>query len=78
MTVYVAYDAGAATVPDWLNPSSSGYVDAGISVSSTDPSSPSLTVYSQSFSAGDIPLGGNMAAGAAGANSNYLVIVVEQ
>jgi FAD/FMN-containing dehydrogenase len=53
-------------------------VDAGLNVQTTDPSSPTLHVYSQSFAAGAISLGGNLATGASGANSNYLVVVVEQ
>jgi len=78
VTVYVAYDAGAASLPDWLDPASSSYVDAGLNVQTSDPSSPTLHVYSQSFAAGAISLGGNLATGASGANSNYLVVVVEQ
>ena len=79
-TVYVAYDAGASSLPDWLNPAvaESGYTDAYLDIQTTDPLSPTLHVYSQTFSAGTVSLGGNMAAGATGANSNYLVIVVEQ
>jgi hypothetical protein len=47
-------------------------------VESTDPSSPQLAVYARSFGAGSVVLGGNMATGASGANSNYVAVVVEQ
>jgi lysophospholipase L1-like esterase len=74
VTVYVAYDAGA-TPPDWLT---TAYTNTGLTVQTTDPSSPTLTVYSKSFAAGAVSLGGNLATGASGANSNYLVIVLAQ
>jgi hypothetical protein len=54
------------------------YVSTGLTVETTDPSSPTLTVYSKSFAAGAVSLGGNLATGASGANSNYLAIVVAQ
>jgi lysophospholipase L1-like esterase len=78
VTVYVAYDAGAASLPDWLNPATSSYTATGLTVQSTDPSSPQLAVYSRDFGAGSVTLGGNLATGASGANSNYVAIVVEQ
>jgi hypothetical protein len=78
VTVYVAYDAGAASLPNWLNPSSSSFSDTGLEVQSSDPASPALHVYSKSFAAGSVSLGGNLAAGASGADSNYLVVVTEQ
>lgn len=74
VTVYVAYDAGASSRPNWLN---SGYVNTGLTVASTDPASPLLRVYQRTFAAGTVTLGGNLAAGAAGADSNYVVIVTE-
>ncbi len=78
VTVYVAYDAGAATLPNWLNPALSGYADTGLTIQTSDPSSPTLRLYSQAFLAGAISLGGNMATGASGADSNYLAVVVAQ
>lgn len=77
VTVYVAYDAGATSRPDWLT-LPNGWADSGLDVSTTDPLSPTLHVYSRSFAAGSVSLGGNLATGASGANSNYLVVVVEQ
>jgi len=75
VTVYVAYDAGAVSLPDWLNPTISGFVDAGVDVSTNDPLTPTLHVYSQVFAAGAVSLGGNLATGASGADSNYLIVV---
>ena len=72
VTVYIAYDAGATATPNWMG----GYINTGMTVGSTDPSSPVLNLYSSTYSAGTITLGGNLAAGASGANSNYVVIVV--
>ena len=76
--VYVAYDAGASSLPNWLNPALSGFTDTFLDIQTTDPVSSVHNVYSQAFSTGTVSLGGNMAAGANGADSNYLVIVVEQ
>ncbi len=78
VTVYIAYDAGAATLPTWLDPAFSGYADTGLTLQTDDPSSPNYRLYSQSFSAGAISLGANLATGASGADRNYLVIVVAQ
>ncbi|MGE3480676.1 MAG: putative Ig domain-containing protein [Gammaproteobacteria bacterium] len=71
-TVYVAYDGGAATLPDWM----SSFTPTGMTVGTTDPLSNTLNVYSRDYAAGTITLGGNQASGASGANSNYIVIVV--
>ncbi len=78
VTVYVAYDAGATSLPNWLNPATSSFLDAGVNVQTTDPLSSTLRVYSQAFVApGTISLGGNLATGASGSNSNYLAVVVQ-
>ncbi len=78
VTVYVAYDAGATSRPDWLALPANGWLDAGLNVQTTDPLTPTLHVYSKSFPAGPVNLGGNLATGASGADSNYLAVVVEQ
>ncbi|MFN2302654.1 MAG: SGNH/GDSL hydrolase family protein [Anaerolineales bacterium] len=72
VTVYVGFDAGASSLPPWL----SGFTDTGQSINVSDPLSSQLRLYSQSFPAGNINLGGNMEGGNHGADSNYLVIVV--
>jgi lysophospholipase L1-like esterase len=75
VTVYVAYDAGANSRPNWL---ANNFTDAGLNIKVTDPSSPTLHAYKRDYPGGTISLGGNLAAGANGANSNYVVVVVEQ
>jgi hypothetical protein len=69
VTVYLAYDARATARPAWL----AGWRDTGSSLNSTDVP---LDLYANDFAAGSITLGGNLAAGAAGASSNYTVAIV--
>lgn len=71
-TVLIAYDAGAASLPNWM----SAYANTGLTLGTNDPLSPTLNLYSRSYGAGSVVLGGNMANGASGANSNYIAIVV--
>ncbi len=73
VTVYIAYDAGATSLPSWM----SSFSPTGLTVETTDLLSPILKLYSRSYGAGTITLGGNMATGASGALSNYIAIVVE-
>jgi hypothetical protein len=68
-TVYVAYDARATSLPAWL----AGWSNTGIALNNTDTL---LKLYARNFAAGPITLGGNLAAGAAGALSNYSVAIV--
>ena len=75
VNVYIAYDGGATALPDWM----SGFTDAGETISTNDPASPILRLYVRSYTtAGAITLGGNLQGSAAGADSNYVAIVVEQ
>ena len=69
-TVYVAYDADATSLPDWLNPATSTYTSTGLQVTTTQTT---YQVYSRTVSAGTVTLGGNNATGAAGASEMYLV-----
>jgi hypothetical protein len=69
VTVYVAYDKRATSLPDWL----SGWNSTDLMVGTTDVK---RRVYAKDFTEGTITLGGNRAAGAAGADSNYNVMVV--
>ena len=69
--VFIAYDKRATSLPDWM---SSFHFD-GRSISVSDLYAPSLRLYSRSFSAGTVTLGGNLAPGASGATSNYVVLV---
>jgi hypothetical protein len=71
--VYVGYDHGATAPPDWLennfNPTS------GV-IGVTDPGTSVLDLYKAAFGPGTITLGGNLAEGASGASSSYVVIVM--
>ena len=70
-TVYVAYDSRASSIPTWL----SGFTKTALAISVSDTALDHFDVYSKSFSPGSVVLGGNMASGASGASTNYIVIV---
>ena len=72
-TVYVAYDGRATNIPAWLS-SANGWTPTSETFNTNDAASP-FTVYAKSFPAGQVTLGGNMQSPAAGAGSNYTVIV---
>jgi len=77
-TVYVAYAPRATTLPSWL---ASGWQKLGrLDVQTTDPYQDSLDVYGREFDEddldeGELTLGGNLAGGGAGAETNYVVLV---
>jgi len=83
VTVFVAYDSVATTLPNWL--SSFSNTGAQIQVSQ---SGASFKVYCSSLTPDTcdslpsgtvtVTLGGNLASPAAGAQNNYVVIVVPQ
>ncbi|WP_187264806.1 PKD domain-containing protein, partial [Pontibacter beigongshangensis] len=69
-TVYIAYDPRGTSLPAWLNgwqklPDRIGVNDSKISY---------MELYSKSFSAGTVSLGGNLASPAVGAQNNFFVI----
>ncbi len=69
-TLYVAYDPRATALPAWL----SDWTKTIISLGTTDPGSSTFDLYSKSFAAGEVTLGGALAPPAAGSEMNYLVI----
>jgi len=71
--VYVAYDASATSLPNWLD----SFVRTGESLEVESPNVTSLELYKKSYPAGLIQLGANLAVGAVGSNSSYVVIVKE-
>ena len=71
-TVYVAYDSRATSLPNWL---SGNFSPTYMSIKVEDYSMLYFDVYVRNFPAGTITLGGNLASGADGAHSNYIVIV---
>lgn len=70
-TVYIAYDADAGGLPNWLNPATSAFTEVpGLQLTTTQTT---YRIFSRPVSAGTVTLGGNNAAGAAGASDMYLV-----
>jgi len=65
-TVYVAFDAGAASLPAWL----SGWRDTGLAISTSDLAA--LHVYEKEFPAGAVELGGN---GGSSSGRMYVALV---
>ena len=75
--VYVAYDAAATVLPEWLDPATSSFVAVNETVDSDNPNTPTYDLYVMSVGTGSVILGGASRTPAAGAQSNMLVIVVE-
>lgn len=73
-TVYIAYDKRETALPAWLA-AGSGWTLTSVAFSGSDAGAAPMKVYSKSFSAGSLTLGGNLQAPAAGAQSSYAVIV---
>jgi lysophospholipase L1-like esterase len=71
VTVYVAYDSRASSIPTWL----SGFTKTALTIGVSDTGLGHFDVYSKSFSPGSVVLGGNMASGAVGSKTNYIVVV---
>ncbi|WP_242919898.1 malectin domain-containing carbohydrate-binding protein [Pontibacter liquoris] len=69
-TVYVAYDPRATALPTWL----SGWTKLADQLGVEDSQISAMNLYSKSFAAGKVTLGGNLASPAAGAQTNYLVV----
>lgn len=70
VAVYVAYDYRATTIPDWLS-------DWAVQVPRLGSSDVERVLYLKEFPAGNITLGGNLAAGASGARSNYNIAIID-
>ncbi|WP_221392227.1 T9SS type A sorting domain-containing protein [Dyadobacter sp. NIV53] len=70
--IYVLYDPRATTLPAWLQ----GWQKLNDKVYTTDSGTSYLNVYAKEYPAGNITVGGNLAAPAAGALTNYIVAAV--
>jgi hypothetical protein len=70
-TVYVAYDSRATRLPSWL---SNGFELTSMTIGISEEMG-HFRVYQHDFPAGTVSIGGNMASGAEGASSNYIVVV---
>lgn len=71
MKVFIGYDSRASGVPDWLK-NNFYKIDQGIGVSDR---ARELEIWERIFPAGKVTLGGNMAKGARGAQSMYVVLL---
>jgi PKD repeat protein len=71
-TVYIGYDHRASSLPDWIT---ANYAAVGDGVGVSDVSASPLMLWSRDVSAGTVVLGGNMAAGASGAGSMYIIML---
>ncbi len=73
VTIYIAYDADAARLPQWL----SDFTREPYTIEVDQLGTPRyLKVYSQKFAAGQVALGGNRAAGSSGnIFMHYLIII---
>jgi hypothetical protein len=69
--LFIAYDGRATAFPNWLLRDFEPRPELQVK---TDEEASPLVVFAKSFPAGRITLGGNSAAGAAGAGSNYVVL----
>jgi hypothetical protein len=69
--VYVAYDVRASSLPDWLDDGTWFNTGENLVGSNGD----TLRLYRKRYDAGTVWLGGNLATGAAGAGTNYTVMV---
>lgn len=72
VTLWVAYDRRATALPDWLD-NNFVYSGSSLKVATTDDDMDFFNLYYADFGAGSIILGGNLATGASGAKSNYIV-----
>ena len=72
--VYVAYDADSALRPAWLT---SGYTDTGINISTSNPLAANMRLFESNSSVTGTHTVPAAAAANNGAQSNYLIIVVE-
>jgi|GEM_PF-2217321 len=71
-TVYVGYDHRASSLPDWI---ADQYAAVGDGVGVGDVSASPLMLWSRDVPAGQVVLGGNMASGASGAGSMYIILL---
>jgi uncharacterized repeat protein (TIGR02543 family) len=69
--VYVAYDPRATKLPAWL----SDWQKLSDRLGVNDPNISFLNLYSKTYAAGTVILGGNLASPATGALSNYIVLI---
>jgi len=69
--VYVGYDPRATVLPAWL----SGWQKTTNQIGFNDPNISFLWLYTKTYQAGQVTLGGTLASPAAGAKNTYIVVV---
>jgi hypothetical protein len=74
-TVYVAYDKRGTKLPAWLEDGTWQLTAESLSASGGDAQASPWRVHAKRFAAGSVILGGNKQPPAAGAGSNYVVMV---
>lgn len=72
--VAVGYDKRASVLPGWLQ----GWEEASFGVGVSDAAASPLGVWLKPYAAGPVVLGGNLAQGAQGSNSMYVLWLVRQ
>ncbi len=70
-TLYIAYDPRATALPAWMQ----GWQKLPEKIGVNDSKITHMELYSKEFQAGTVMLGGNMNSPAAGAMSNYFVVI---
>ena len=70
--LYVGYDHRASSPPDWI---ANQFTDSGLQIEVTDTDASPMTLWIRPVQAGTITLGGNMASGASGTGSMYVVLL---
>ncbi len=72
VTVYVAYDNRASSLPFWVT---DHYTPTGAGIGVSDVDASPLQLWARDFPAGDVVMGGNRAEGASGAASMYVILL---
>jgi predicted secreted protein len=70
-TVYIGYDSRATSIPNWL---STNFEPTDMAIGNSE-SMGHFNVYKQILPADTISVGGNLARGAMGVSSNYIIVV---
>jgi hypothetical protein len=70
--LYVGYDHRAGSLPDWI---ADHFTDSGLQIEVSDTDASPMTLWARPVQAGTVTLGGNMAPGASGAGSMYVVLL---
>ena len=69
--VYIAYDTRAISLPVWMD----GFTETGDVIGVSDQAQIAAVLYKKTYQPGGVVLGGNLTPPAAGAQSNYFVLV---